>query len=327
MPGRGTYYYFISCLTKLTPFREAEFLAGILSSLRYAGNRKQNKVYLGHLARVFPGISGSDLQTMLKQYWRVHQRSFLSLFFSGRFNRDNISARVELENRSLLDEAVAEGNGVLLLVPHFGDERTLHILLAILGYPIHIISSRYADAPAIVRKTRLSVSRKWHHVGFPDENPRWIYDAIEKGDIIQISPTAWGGPKGHWVNSFGVPVLASSTPLRLAKSTGCKLLIACNHALPGARYRITFQSFNPEYFDSSGTADLFRIFEMLGKDHPDQYNWMTLVIRHRETNTIARLGGIPREEKEVESLAIEEDWDPENISDFQSVSSLTGLSR
>jgi KDO2-lipid IV(A) lauroyltransferase len=327
MFGRGAYYYFVSCLTKLTGFREAEFLTGILSFLRYAGNREQNRVYLGHLARVFPGISGSDLKILLKQYWRVHQRAFLGLFFSGRFQEDNVSERVELENRYLLDEALAEGNGVLLLVPHFGDERMLHILLAILGYPIHIISSRYADAPDIVKKTRLSVSTKWHHVAFPDENPRWIYEAIEKGDLIQISPTAWGGPKGHWVNSFGVPVLASSTPLRLAKSTGCRLLIACNHALPGVRYRIAFQRFDPEYFDSRGTADLFRMFEILGKDHPDQYNWMNLVIRHRETNTIARLGGIPREEKEVESLAIEADWDPENISDFQSVSSLKGLSR
>ena len=69
------------------------------------------------------------------------------------------------------------------------------------------------------------------------------------------------------------------------------------------------------------------MFEILGKDHPDQYNWMNLVIRHRETNTMARLGGIPRDEKEVEALAIEADWDSENICDFQTVSSLKGLSR
>ena len=327
MPGRGTYYSFISCLTKLTGFRGAELLAGILSSLRYACNRKRNRVYLGHLARVFPGKSDHDLATLLKHYWRVHQRAFLGLFFSGRFHSINTPARVELVNVSLLDTALEEGNGVLLLVPHFGDERMLHILLAILGYPMHTISSRYADAPDAVRKARLSVSTKLHHVAFPDDDPRWIYEILKKGEIIQISPTAWGGSKGHWVNSFGVPVLASSTPLRLAKSTGCKLLIACNHALPGVRYRITFQCFDPEHFDSRGTADLFSRFEILGKDNPDQYNWMNLVIRHRETNTMARLGGIPREEKDVESLAIESDWDPYNIRDFHSVSSLTGLSR
>ena len=327
MFGRGAYYSFISCLTKLTGFRGGELLTGILSSLRYSGNREQNRVYLGHLARVFPGMSDSSLKSLLKQYWKVHQRAFLGLFFAGSFKKDNAAARVDLENISLLDEALAEGKGVLLLVPHFGDERMLHILLAIQGYSVHTISSRYADAPEAVKKARLSVSTKWHHVAFPDENPRWIYETIKRGEIIQISPTAWGGAKGHWVNSFGVPVLASSTPLRLAGSTGCKLLVACNHALPGVRYRIAFQSFNPEYFDSRGTADLFRMFETLGKDHPDQYNWMNLVIRHRETNTMARLGGIPRDEKEVEALAIEADWDPENICDFQTVSSLKGLSR
>lgn len=325
--SRGTYYAFISGLTKLAGFRGSEFLVRILSSLRYFSNRDRNRTYLGHLARVFPEMSNLQLKILLKRYWKVHQRALLGLFYADRFHPDNISDRVEWENRFLLDEAVKEGRGVLLLVPHFGDERTLHILLAISGYSIHVISSRYADAPETVRKARLSVSRKWHHVAYPDENPRWMYETLKKGEIIQIAPTAWGGPKGHWVNSFGVPVLASSTPIRLAKSTGCRLLIASNQALPGVKYRIAFQRFDPESYDSQATGGLFKKYELLAKKYPDQYNWMILVIRHRETNTIARLGRIPGEESEVESASIPEDWDPDNIRESQSVSSLTGLSR
>ncbi len=264
------------------------------------------------------------LRSILKGYWRVHQRALLGLFYSGRFNRENVPGIVSWENRDLLDEAVKEGKGVLLLVPHFGDERTLHILLAISGYSMHVISSRYADAPEILKEARLKVSRRWHHVAFPDEPLRWAYDAIERGEVIQISPTGWGGSKGHWVESFGVPVLASSTPVRLAKSRGCRMLIAYNCVLPGMKYHIAFQRFDPERLDASGTGQLFSKFEAIGKQYPEQYNWMNLVIRHRETNTIARLGYIPKKESVVEAAAVHADWDPENIKEFQTVSSISG---
>ena len=282
-----------------------------------------NSVYLGHLSRIFPEKSGTQLRSILKGYWRIHQRALLGLFYSGRLNRENVSGMVSWENRNVLDEAVQEGKGVLLLVPHFGDERTLHILLAITGYTMHVISSRYADAPDILKGARLDVSRRWHHVAFPDEPLRWAYDALARGEIIQISPTGWGGPKGHWVKSFGVPVLASSTPVRLAKSTGCRLLIAYNRTLQGMKSRIAFHRFDPESLDISGTGQLFARFESIAKQYPEQYNWMNLVIRHRETNTIARLGNIPKNESTVEMAAVHADWDPANIQKFQTVSSIS----
>ncbi len=294
-----------------------------MSSVRYLGNRKMNSVYLGHLSRIFPDMNGIQLRSTLKGYWRVHQKALLGLFYSGRLSMENVPGIVCWENRDILDEAVNEGKGVLLLVPHFGDERTLHILLAITGYAMHVISSRYSDAPEILKEARLSVSRRWHHVAFPDEPLRWIYDAIERGEVIQISPTGWGGPKGHWVKNFGVPVLASSTPVRLAKSTGCRLLIAYNRVLPGMKYHIAFHRFDPENLDVSGTGQLFAKFEVIAKQYPEQYNWMNLVIRHRETNTIARLGSIPKEEPVLEAAAVRADWDPANIKEFQVVSSIS----
>ncbi|MCD4700322.1 MAG: lysophospholipid acyltransferase family protein [Candidatus Aegiribacteria sp.] len=284
-----------------------------------------NGVYLGHLSRVFPETSETRLRNLLKGYWRVHQRALLGLFYSARLSRANVPGIVCWENRDLLDEAVKEGKGVLLLVPHFGDERTLHILLAITGYTMHVISSRYADAPEILKEARLKVSRRWHHVAFPDEPLRWLYDAIERGEVIQISPTGWGGLKGHWVKSFGVPVLASSTPVRLAKSTGCRLLIAYNRVLPGMKYHIAFHRFDPESLDITGTEQLFSNYEAIAKQYPEQYNWMNLVIRHRETNTIVRLGSIPTEESVVEATAVHADWDATNIKDFQTASSISAL--
>lgn len=281
-----------------------------------------DEVYLGHLARVFPGAGAERLDAILTGYWEVHQRALVNLFLADRLDEGNVDRRFEWSGLDELDSALSEGRGVLLVTPHFGDERTLHIGLAIRGYPMHVISSRYPGAPPNVRRARLAVSMRWHHVAFPDESPRWMFEALRAGEVIQTSPTAWGGPKGHWVESFGVPVLGSSTPVRLSTSTGAAVVMALNEAEPGFRFRARLRRLDPAGAGREATQAVFSEFERAGREHPTQYNWMNLVIRHRETNTMARLGRIPREESELERLAAREDWDPCRIQRLEEVSPL-----
>jgi lauroyl/myristoyl acyltransferase len=151
-------------------------------------------------------------------------------------------------------------------------------------------------------------------VGFPDENPGWMFKTLNRGEILHIAPTGYGGSKGTWVNSFGVRVLASSAAYRLNRSTGCRMLIAYNTILPGMRYRIELEPFEPEMDGSDFTQRLYDRIEKKVFEVPEQYDWMLLLIRHRESNTISRLGYIPRDEKELERMAIPEDSDPASIS-------------
>jgi KDO2-lipid IV(A) lauroyltransferase len=301
-------------------------MAGILSRMRIAGNGSMNKVYSGHMKRVFPELGPASLKKLLRSYWRVHQRAFLGFFYSRRFRREMLAQLVSLNGVDVLDRAVSRGRGVLLLVPHFGDERMLHILLAMAGYRMHVISSRYEGAPEVVREARLSVSMQWHHVAFPDQPLGWLYGALERGEVVQISPTAYGGPRGHWVWSLGVPVLASSTPVRIAASTGCSLVVAYNRSLPDMRYEISFEDFHPSGMDARGTSELFSRYNQLAREFPEQYSWMNLVIRHRETNTIARLGAIPSDETLLEKEAVYRDWDPLVVQDPGSISSISSRS-
>ncbi len=313
------YYGAISAAARHFEAPALERLAGLLSRLRYTGNGTRNDTYLGHLKRIFPESDDARLRRILREYWRVHQRAFLGLFYAERFTAENIGEFFTCDSLDVLDDAVSAGRGVILLVPHFGDERTLHIILAALGYGMHVISSRYEGAPQVLRNARLSVSMKWHNVAFPDQPIGWLYEALGRGEVVQISPTAYGGPRGHWVWSFGVPVLASSTPVRIARSTGCRLVVGFNHVLAGMKYRLEFQEFDPGSLDASTTAEIFRRFQDYGMQYPAQYNWMNLVIRHRESNTISRIGEIPRREIALEERTVDEDWDPNRIPLVQSL--------
>lgn len=327
---KGLYYTIVRFLAgtwgAVAPESLVRFLAvwRLLQDTIRPGGRTRS--YLGHLERVFPDADSRRRRSILNTYWQTHQRAMLGLFATGRLGAEGLLPRITWEARSLLDDSIREGSGTLLLAPHFGDERTLHIALAMAGYPMHVISASYEGHPGASRRARLENSMRWHHVAFPDDDPRWMFEALRRNEIIQIAPTAYGGPRGLWVDSFGVPVLGSSTPLRLARATGCRMLIALDWALPGLRYRIEFRP-----FEATGDApmDEQRLFDELtriGREAPGQYNWMNLSIRHRETNTIARLGHIPRDERELEAASVPSDSDPGLVSPADSLPVAMGMS-
>ncbi len=300
--------------------RGSVVLIGILGMLRSIsssfGNSPMNALIDAHLQRIFRSRGTSWRQRVIKDHWKRHQSNMVALFNTGRMKPQDLEEYVEWKDRYLLDEALATKRGVMLLVPHFGDEKTLHILLAMAGYPVSVISSRYSEAPEFVQRAKLRVGQRWHHVGFPDENPRWMFDTLKKGEILHIAPTGYGGPRGSWVTSFGVPVLASSAPYRLHRRTGCRMLLAYNRILPGMRYRIELELFEPETDGSDFTQRLYSCIERKVIEAPEQYDWTLLLIRHRESNTISRLGHIPRDERELERMAVPEDSDPAAISNL-----------
>ncbi len=297
--------------------RGSAFLAKTLSYIKVAqhafGLSDTGILIDGHLQRIFPDRSAEWRKKVIRGYWRNHQSARVALFNTSRMCPADLEEYLETDGREMLDEAVESGRGVLLLVPHFGDERTLHILLGMAGYPVSVISSAYAEYPPFVRRSRLKAGQRWNHVGFPGQNPRWMFDTLNRGEILHIAPTGYGGPKGTWVKNFGVPILASSTPWRLHRRTGCAMFTAYNLILPGMRYRLELEPFEPEPDGSDFTQRLFDRFEQKARQYPEQYEWLQLIIRHRESNTINRIGCIPQEERELEEQAIPADSDPMNI--------------
>lgn len=287
-----------------------ERLSGLMSRVRHRLSGSTSALYRSHLERIFTDLDEKELDDILADYWKTHERNLLGLFYLAREEPAGVLKRVTWKGREVLDQAVGRGRGVLLLVPHYGDERGLHVMLGMAGYTVHVVTSRYTDMPLYCRRSRLAPGEKWNVMHFPDENPRWMYRTLEQGGIIHYGSTAYGGPGGTWITAFGVPVLVPSAPWKLWRRTGCDVLAAhCTHT-PGMGWEINFRKLETPgdrraFAAVSGTAA-----EETARLHPGQYEWKNLAIRHRETNTIVRTGSIPAEERELEEAALPEDSDP-----------------
>lgn len=132
--------------------RWLRLLSGMLGKTRKRLSRNTNSLYELHLRRVFPGKGTEWYQAVLAKNWETHERNIFALFRMLREKPEKVLDRVSWKGKHHLDRALEGGKGVLLLVPHFGDERSLHVLLGMAGYQVHVITSRYADMPEYAGK-------------------------------------------------------------------------------------------------------------------------------------------------------------------------------
>ncbi len=276
-------------------YRFGDFLGRIRYRWGYVGEKRSRRVYVDHLRHALPGVPDAALENILRAFWVNHQKSFLELFLLPRLTPANISDYVRFEGLQYIDAALAAGRGAVLAAPHFGNERLLHIALALKGYPVTVMTSAFEDAPENLRRARLEPARRVHELVFPADNPRRLYDALARNRVVQFSPTAAGGTSGVWCDVFGYRLYINATPARLALRTGAPLLPAFIYRLADNRHRVVVEppvdvSAPPGASGDAAavaTCRTMRIIERRTRAHPEQYYWMWLVIRAQEAEDAA----------------------------------------
>ena len=272
-------------------------LAAALGTVRYyvgyVGRGRSRPGYLARMARALPERSCPDLERILRAFWRNHEKNFVELFLLPKLTPANIDRYVTFEGLASLDEALRRGTGAVLAPPHFGNERLLHLALALKGYPLTVMTSAFEDAPDNLRRARLEPAGQAHELLFPSDNPRRLYDAVARNRVVQFSPTAAGGTSGLWCDCFGYTLLVNTTPARVSLKTGAPLLPAFIYRRPNNRHHVVIEPpLGPPPGGGNDAAALTRTLmqrvEKRVHDDPDQFYWMWPIIRTDEAEAAGK---------------------------------------
>lgn len=186
-------------------------------------------------------------------------------------------ARIEWDGAELIDQARAEGRGVLFLTPHLGCfEVTAQ------GY-----AARYGDITVLYRPAR----KAWL---------RTLMDGSRQRPRLATAPTTLGGIKqmlkalkagqavgllpdqvpphglGTWAPFFGRDAYTMTLPAKLARQTGARVLLAWGERLAWGRgYRIHLRPGPASWSTSSAmaAAEVNALMEALIRERPGQYLW------------------------------------------------------
>ena len=220
-----------------------------------------------------------------RQRWRLQRRSLLetgkAVFETPRIlagsNQTVMGMVKQVHNRELLDEAVKQGQGVALAMPHLGNWEILALYCSSL-YPMTTLyrPPRMASMDELLRQGRERLGANLVPTG--PKGVRALYQALGRGGLIAILPDQ--DPReagGHFAPFYGIAANTMTLLPRLLHKSQAPTVFCYAERLPWGRgFAIHFEKapegMNSEDMDVAVGA-LNQGVENCVRALPGQYQW------------------------------------------------------
>ncbi len=159
------------------------------------------------------------------QMFQSNTRNYLDLFTLPNLPSEKIIHTLEVEGIEYLDQALAQGKGVILFSAHLGPFNYLAQWIAIKGYPLIIPVEHLKDKRMLDLTVKLRNSKGVQFLPLGGSAPmRTIFKALRNNQIVLI--TADRAVEGESVEKpfFGEPARLPIGPVSLAHRTGAVLV-------------------------------------------------------------------------------------------------------
>ena len=182
---------------------------------------------------------------------------------------DRLSARVEVPDWSLVEKAHADQRGILFLTPHLGAFEVTARRFA-REAPITVLYKppRHAGLRALVERARPHGNLRTAPATL--SGVRALLKALRRGEAVGILPDQVPGEgEGAWAPPKDAPLITLPLPERLARATGCTVLLAAGERIPGRGWRLHFDALDEPPTPAVVNAAMERLIERF----PEQYLW------------------------------------------------------
>ena len=221
-------------------------------------------------------------QESLKNFFRA----FAELPIILAAHIDELREMVSVVGLEHLNNALAKGNGVILLSAHLGNFFLLGTRLALSGYPIHVLVNQPRDGrfAQLMDEYRFQVLQTTIHARPRHEALRQLAQVLRRNEVaIIIADEYRKTGSGIHVPFFGRAILARRGPVTLALRTGAAVVPA--YVIRSHDNKLTLvlepelDLIRAERDKTRITQNTVRLTEWLEKtvrSYPDQWNWMNI---------------------------------------------------
>jgi Kdo2-lipid IVA lauroyltransferase/acyltransferase len=181
--------------------------------------------------------------------------------------------------RRVLDEALAEGNGAIVISGHVGNWEILGQTIAAAGYPLTTIATPFYDPRVTQWMNEWRTQRGLKIVWRERNSGKAILRVLRQNHLMAFLIDQDTKTAGDYVPFFGRPAFTPTTPAALALRTGAAVIF-CWHHRRGKRHQITVERLS---YERSGdhhrdvlalTAMLTARLENVIRAAPEQWVWM-----------------------------------------------------
>ncbi|WP_163560387.1 lysophospholipid acyltransferase family protein [Halomonas sp. NO4] len=258
-----------------------------LSSLwrlsRFAGplvhgiSRREREVTEVNLAQVYPELGAAARRRLARESLTHSAATMLELGLAWMAPPERVEAAIlEVHGRELLDEARAEGRGVIVLAPHFGNWEVLNFWLS-----SHFPFTAMYEPPKIAPLDSVTrQGRERRGASLVPTNPRGVaalLKALKRSEAVGILPDqepSWGS--GVFAPFFGRLAYTATLLPKLVARTEARVVTGVARRLPGRGFAIHFLAADDRVYardEGESATGVNACVEAAIALDPAQYQW------------------------------------------------------
>lgn len=180
-----------------------------------------------NLARVRPNANALELRLLARDGMRSYFRYWCEIFQLPAMSTEEVIARIDVAGEAKLRKAVAEGNGMILSLPHTGNWDHAGAWLAGTGVPFTTVAERLKPESLFERFVafRESLGMEVIPLTGGEKAPfRILAERLRAGGTLCLLADRDLTSSGIEVDFFGSPARMPAGPAALAVATGAALL-------------------------------------------------------------------------------------------------------
>lgn len=263
----------------------------------------RKEVVQENLRRAFPRKTDREIKKLATQTYCHFGRVFADFVKQDRYNTSDLNRMVTTESQDVLDQALEQQNGVVLLLGHFGNWEILGRWLGMNDYPVSALH-RPQNNPLVDRyiNDKRRVGRV-HMVSIFESISTFIAE-LEANNLLFMLADQDARKRGVFVNFFDIP---SSTPRGAAVFAyrhKAPIILAFPIMQPDNTYHFIFEKLSPhETGSSQAIRRILQIYmhrlQFHVSQHPEQYfwfhrRWKTQPVKQPSSESVApNLAGAP----------------------------------
>jgi lauroyl/myristoyl acyltransferase len=184
----GLVRWFLAGWVALFSLRGLYLFGRWFGLIEYLINFKRRARYRRELADVFPeGLSKARERKIIRDYFRRTRCDKLFYLIFDRLPREKIMRRIRFHGRQYLDEALARGHGVYVMLSHHGSHHVAALLMALLGYRCGGVRDR--NEGTLRRYVQDKYARTFPEYAavrmlYADSFPRDIYRCFQENRVL-----------------------------------------------------------------------------------------------------------------------------------------------
>jgi KDO2-lipid IV(A) lauroyltransferase len=269
----GSFAWLFSLAARL-PLRALHRLGAVLGWLAFRLSNDEAGRLVENLYAALPERSADELNNIKRANITAMGEAACELPWVWQRPLDTVLGAVQqVHGWELVEQAQAQGKGVIMLTPHLG---CFEIIPLYVGSrtPMTIMYRvpKLTWLDPIIRKGRERGGVKLVRADM--SGVRALFKALKRGEVIGILPDQVpGNGEGEWANFFGRPAYTMTLVAKFFQASAAPMLLMFGERLPhGAGYAIHVEQINitPEV---SIVQQINTAQEKLIRQYPAQYLW------------------------------------------------------